>query len=76
MRALDVLGPAGDDPALLEAVHPGGPDVWAQVRYARDHEWAATAEDVVRVRTTLALRGLDDAGVRERIERALAAPRA
>ena len=32
--------------------------VAAQVRYACDHEWAVTSEDVLRRRTTLALRGL------------------
>lgn len=31
----------------------------AQVRYAVDHEWAVRADDVLRRRTTLALRGLE-----------------
>jgi glycerol-3-phosphate dehydrogenase len=42
----------------LERIHPGGPDVWAQVAYARECEWAQTVEDIVRRRTTLAVRGL------------------
>ncbi len=33
--------------------------VTAQVRYAFEHEWAVTLEDVARRRTTRALRGLD-----------------
>ena len=33
--------------------------VAAQVRYAFEHEWAVSLDDVTRRRTTLALRGLD-----------------
>ena len=51
----------------LEPVHPDGPDVWGQVHYALEREWAYTVEDVVRRRTTLALRGLATAEVRERV---------
>jgi glycerol-3-phosphate dehydrogenase len=54
----EVLEPAEDDPALLERLHPAAPDIAAQVRYARSHEWAYNLDDVVRRRTTLALRGL------------------
>lgn len=36
----------------------------AQVRYALEHEWAVNAEDVLRRRTTLALRGLDTTELR------------
>jgi glycerol-3-phosphate dehydrogenase len=62
----------GDEAALVadlgpEPVHPGGPDVWGQVFYAADHEWAATVDDVVRRRTTLQIRGLDTAEVRAKI---------
>jgi glycerol-3-phosphate dehydrogenase len=64
----DVLAPADADPGLLERVHPSGPDIWAQVVYGRDYEWAATVDDVVRGRTTVALRALDDATVREKVE--------
>ncbi|HZV51109.1 MAG TPA: glycerol-3-phosphate dehydrogenase C-terminal domain-containing protein [Candidatus Dormibacteraeota bacterium] len=56
----------------LEPVHPEGPDVWGQVRYALEREWACTVEDVVRRRTTLALRGLATAEVWERVAAAVA----
>jgi glycerol-3-phosphate dehydrogenase len=71
LLALAVLDAARDDPALLDPVAPGAPDVWAQVVHARDHEWAATADDVLRTRTTLALRGADTADVRAAVERVL-----
>jgi glycerol-3-phosphate dehydrogenase len=58
---------AGADP-----VHPDGPDVWGQVLHAVDREWAATVEDVVRRRTTLAVRGLATPEVREAIAATLA----
>jgi glycerol-3-phosphate dehydrogenase len=70
-RSADVLAPADLDPGLLERVHPSGPDIWAQVVYGRDHEWAATVDDVVRGRTTVALRALDDATVRGKVEEML-----
>ncbi|MEV4560230.1 FAD-dependent oxidoreductase, partial [Kitasatospora sp. NPDC049285] len=53
-------------PELGERVHPDGPDVWAQVVYAAQQEWAYTVDDVLRRRTTLTVRGLDTAEVRER----------
>jgi glycerol-3-phosphate dehydrogenase len=56
--AEEVLAPAGQNPRLLERLHPDAPDVVAQARYAREHEWACTDEDVLARRTTLALRGL------------------
>ena len=55
-----VLAPAADNRGLLRPLHPDGPDIAAQVVYARDFEWAVRAEDVVRRRTTLSLRGLAD----------------
>ena len=67
-RSANLLAPANADPGLLERVHPSGPDIWAQVVYGRDHEWAATVDDLVRGRTTLALRALDDATVRDTVE--------
>jgi glycerol-3-phosphate dehydrogenase len=70
-RSADVLVPADADPRLLERIHPSGPDIWAQVVYGRDHEWAATVDDVVRGRTTVALRALDDATVRQKVEEML-----
>jgi glycerol-3-phosphate dehydrogenase len=57
--AEEVLERAGDDPALLERLHPQAPDIRAQALYAREREWACTAEDVLLRRTTLALRGLE-----------------
>ena len=57
----------------LERVHPGAPVVWAQVYHAVVAEWARTVEDVVRRRTTLAIRGLATAEVREKIGRVLEA---
>ena len=58
--------------AGLDRVHEGGPDVWGQVHHAIDHEWACTVEDVVRRRTTLAIRGLAGPDVRDAIGATLA----
>ncbi len=56
--ATDVIAACEDRPELRERLHPDGPDVLAQVAYARDHEWALTVDDVARRRTTLWHRGL------------------
>lgn len=56
--AEEVVSHADENPALLERLHPDAPDIAAQVVYARSREWACTADDVLRRRTTLALRGL------------------
>jgi glycerol-3-phosphate dehydrogenase len=53
-------------------VHPQGPDVWAQVAYAADQEWALTVEDVLRRRTTVEIRGLATPEVREAVAATLA----
>jgi glycerol-3-phosphate dehydrogenase len=50
-----------------------------EVVYAREREWAVTPEDVLRRRTTIALRGLDSLDVRASVaellaDRALHAP--
>ena len=74
-RAGMVLESAADDPSLLERIHSDGPDIAAQALFAVRHEWATTAEDVLRRRTTVALRGLADGGAVERVE-ALLAPAA
>ena len=63
----DVLAPAAVDPALLEPLAAGAPDVAAQVLYAATAEWAVSAEDVLRRRTTLALRGLETPELAERV---------
>jgi glycerol-3-phosphate dehydrogenase len=67
----------GDEAARVAAagaapVHPDGPDVWGQVHHAIEREWASTVEDVVRRRTTLAVRGLATDEVREAIGATLA----
>jgi glycerol-3-phosphate dehydrogenase len=54
-------------PDAFDRVHPGGPDVWAQVHHAVDAEWARTVEDIVRRRTTLSVRGLATSEVRARV---------
>jgi glycerol-3-phosphate dehydrogenase len=69
--ANDVIAPAAENSDLLRPLHPDGPDIAAQVLYARDHEWARTADDVLVRRTTVSLRGLDDAELRERVEAVL-----
>ncbi|MDX6521580.1 MAG: glycerol-3-phosphate dehydrogenase [Gaiellales bacterium] len=70
--ALDLLEPARDRPELLERIDPNGPDIWAQVPHARDHEWAATADDVLRRRATVAYRGPVAAAVHARVAELLA----
>ena len=57
----------------LDRIHPGGPDVWAQVYHAVEREWAITVEDVLRRRTTIGVRGLATPGVRAEVGRILAA---
>ena len=51
--AYEVLGPAAEDPSLLEPIVPDRPDLRAQELYAQTHEWAVNSEDVVRRRTTV-----------------------
>jgi glycerol-3-phosphate dehydrogenase len=75
-RAADVLVPALDDPRLLEPIHPQGPDLVAQALYAARYEWATSAEDILRRRTTVAWRGLADDAARERVESLLGSARA
>jgi glycerol-3-phosphate dehydrogenase len=67
-RAL--LAPARDDPSLLDPLAAGAPEVAAQVRWARDREWALTADDVLARRTTLAALGRAEAA-RPRVEELL-----
>jgi len=56
----------------LEPLGADVAEVEAQVLYAREREWALTAEDVLRRRTTLAVTGRDSAEVRRRVEALLA----
>jgi len=64
-----VLDLAATMPDGLARIHPDGPDVWAQAAYAAKAEWALTADDIARRRTTLSVRGL----LNERIAARLAA---
>ncbi|MCT9093751.1 glycerol-3-phosphate dehydrogenase/oxidase [Streptomyces sp. ASQP_92] len=66
--SFDIARLAVEDPALAERVHPDAPEIWAQVAYARDHEWAETADDVLRRRTTLTIRGLATDEIRAKVE--------
>ncbi|WP_030907641.1 glycerol-3-phosphate dehydrogenase/oxidase [Streptomyces sp. NRRL F-5126] len=70
--AFDIARLAYESPELGERIHPDAPEIWAQVVYARDHEWAQTAEDVLRRRTTLTIRGLDTDDIRAKVEATLA----
>ncbi|MFE1950840.1 FAD-dependent oxidoreductase [Streptomyces sp. NPDC059524] len=69
--AFDIARLANEDAALAERVHPDAPEIMAQVVYARDHEWAETADDVLRRRTTLTIRGLDSDEVRGKVQKVL-----
>lgn len=69
--AEDVLAEAEADADLLRPLHPDGPDIAAQVAYARRAEWACSADDVLRRRTTLAVRGLARPEVVARVEKLL-----
>ncbi|MFD7796562.1 glycerol-3-phosphate dehydrogenase C-terminal domain-containing protein, partial [Streptomyces sp. NPDC059759] len=66
--AFDIARLANENPELAERVHPDAPEIWAQVVYARDNEWAETADDVLRRRTTLTIRGLATDDVRGRVQ--------
>ncbi|GAA2647175.1 glycerol-3-phosphate dehydrogenase/oxidase [Streptomyces vastus] len=69
--AFDIARLANDAPELAERVHPDAPEIWAQVVYARDNEWAETADDVLRRRTTLTIRGLATDEVRGKVQELL-----
>jgi glycerol-3-phosphate dehydrogenase len=66
--APEVLAPALADPTLLEPLTPDAPDIAAQAVYAVEREWARTPEDILRRRTTLALRGLAGVALTDRVE--------
>jgi glycerol-3-phosphate dehydrogenase len=70
--AFDIARLSYEHPELAGRIHPDAPEIWAQVVYARDHEWAETADDVLRRRTTLTIRGLDTDGIKRRVEELLA----
>jgi glycerol-3-phosphate dehydrogenase len=66
--AHEVLATSDD----LEPLADGAPEIAAQVVYAREREWAVDADDFLRRRTTLALRGLATPPVRARVQELLA----
>ncbi|WJV49819.1 glycerol-3-phosphate dehydrogenase/oxidase [Streptomyces flavofungini] len=66
--SFDIARLANENPELAERVHPDAPEIWAQVVYARDNEWAETADDVLRRRTTLTIRGLATDEIRSKVE--------
>ncbi|MHC5257053.1 glycerol-3-phosphate dehydrogenase/oxidase [Streptomyces sp. UC4497] len=66
--SFDIARLANENPELAERVHPDAPEIWAQVVYARDHEWAETQDDVLRRRTTLTIRGLATDDVRAKVQ--------
>ncbi|WP_431032532.1 FAD-dependent oxidoreductase [Streptomyces sp. P6-2-1] len=70
--AFDIARLANEHPELGERIHPEAPEIWAQVVWARDQEWAETPDDVLRRRTTLTIRGLADDALRERVAKVLA----
>jgi glycerol-3-phosphate dehydrogenase len=55
----------------LEPLAPGVPETEAEVLYAQQREWALTADDVLRRRTTVAVTGRDSPDVRRRVEELL-----
>jgi len=71
-------GSSGENPPAARArsllveqvlhLRPDAPEIWAQVVYARDNEWAETADDVLRRRTTLTIRGLATDDVRGKVQ--------
>ncbi|MBQ0854445.1 FAD-dependent oxidoreductase [Streptomyces sp. NPDC057621] len=69
--AFDIARLAADNPELAQRVHEDAPEIWAQVVYARDNEWAQTADDVLRRRTTLTIRGLADDEIRGKVQNLL-----
>lgn len=73
--AAEVLRQRRHHPDALARIHPKGPDVWAQARHAVENEWGVTVEDIVRRRTTLAVRGLASDSVRADVARIIAGPR-
>ncbi|MFD4787936.1 FAD-dependent oxidoreductase [Streptomyces sp. NPDC058459] len=69
--AFDIARLANEHPELAERVHPDAPEIWAQVVWARDREWAETTDDVLRRRTTLTIRGLATDEVRAKVREIL-----
>lgn len=72
MDAVRVAACGSANQSALERVDPRGPDIWAQVDYAVDDEYALTADDVLARRTTLAVRGLASRPLAEAVRERLA----
>ena len=72
-EADQVVALARGDDELLAPIHDEGPDIAAQAVHAHAHEFACTADDVLRRRTTVAYRGLATPSVVARVEALLAA---
>jgi len=70
--SFDIARLIAENPELGDPIHEDGPDVWAQVAYAADNEWAYTVDDVLRRRTTMTVRGLDTPEIRAKVETFLA----
>ncbi len=70
-RAYGTMAPDVLSCGSLEPLAAGGPEVEAEVVYARDREWALSADDVLRRRTTIALSGRATEAVRTRVEELL-----
>ncbi|MBV2155985.1 glycerol-3-phosphate dehydrogenase/oxidase [Kitasatospora sp. SUK 42] len=70
--SFDIARMIDENPELGRPIHEDGPDVWAQVAYAADNEWAYTVDDVLRRRTTMTVRGLDTPEIRAEVEAFLA----
>ncbi len=71
-RADRVVDLAAQQPELLERLHPGAPDIAAQVVFAAREEWAVDVQDVLRRRTSLAARGIGGPEIAARVETLLA----
>jgi len=72
--APSVASLALDDADLFEPLHPAGPDIAAQVVWARHAEWAEQVDDFLRRRSSLVFRGHDGADVRTRVATLLERP--
>jgi glycerol-3-phosphate dehydrogenase len=66
------LAPEAIAAGALEPLGDGVLESEAQVLYAREREWALTADDVLRRRTTLSVTGRDTDEIRRRVESLLA----
>jgi glycerol-3-phosphate dehydrogenase len=74
-EACRVLKLAATMPDGLERISPAGPDIWAQAAYAVESEWACSAGDIARRRTSLSIRGLANEGILERFSGMVQHPR-